>query len=391
MIRRIIVISVFLFILIPLFSKDVKKDFRLIINLSGNPFIYENQYTAHGNALNLSIMTGIKFYKLTIGPEVYENYFSLNGKNNNKLLTGAWNIIRGTLNGYFEPVKWFEFSWGVGGAWFRSAFNYNNTGRFVKNEAGVSALFNIYFKPSTYVNIEFINTVDIFFNGAIISPYYYGGIRFNFRPGIDWMGLYVEAAGRPWIYNSEPVSILTGMFLWAVGVNFDLSFPKTLNYMKDLKLKVSEKQRERKLQREFERGLREKEKTPKETDIVRAEKAYGSGILYFYNAIFPPNSYILPKESIKTLNEVVRILKKDVNLNKNIELELKGYTNYTGNPQGEARLAKIRVTVVKNYLIKNGINIDSLRIAAYGGLYPVRDKIIESNRRVEIKIYRITK
>jgi outer membrane protein OmpA-like peptidoglycan-associated protein len=396
--KKNIFILLMLFMVFSAFPKELKKDFRMIIELWGNPYVYETSYKAYGNSLYFSFMCGMRIEKFTIGPQVYENYFSFTGQDRNKLLVGAWNVLRGTVNGYFEPVSWFEMSWGVGGAWYRSAFEYNGTGKFAKSEGGVSAILNFNFRAGKYIEIILINNIDVFFSSNSATPFYYGGLRFNFKPGLDWLGIYLEAGGKPWYYRSDPVNVMTGIFLWAAGVSFDLSFPRTNEYMKDIQIKFAQKMEaeknrkiEEKIKKEKEKEKIKEEKTAEEEKIVRAPKAIGSNIAYFFNIIFLPDSEEIVKGSLPTLEWIASVLKKEALLKKNFEIELKGYTNFTGDPGAEAELSRKRSSVVQNFLSQNGIEFQKIRISAYGGLYPIRDQIIDSNRRVEVKIFPTSK
>lgn len=367
------------------FNNDIK--FRLIVDFWSNPFFYENSYNIYGVSINGSLMCGARIKKFTIGAEVYENYFSLTGQNDTKKLVGAWNIVRGTINGYFTPIKWFELKWGLGGAWYSSTFDLNDTRRIGKDEGGISFVLNAMFRPWKYMRIDIINNLDIFISQTNVTPYYLGGVRLVFYPFIDILNLYIETTGMPWIYNGEPVDIRTGMFFWGAGIALDISFPYELNIKKrEIKFKNKiVKNKEIKEGSEIKKPKNEIREDLKGDKIEELRQAQEGDVVVFTDIIFYPNSDEFKEESIPALDSIAIVLIE----REDIRVEIRGHTNYTGAPRAEIDLSKARAGRVREYMVFKGVNARRMKILGYGGLYTEDDDVVEANRRVEIKVLRI--
>jgi outer membrane protein OmpA-like peptidoglycan-associated protein len=81
--------------------------------------------------------------------------------------------------------------------------------------------------------------------------------------------------------------------------------------------------------------------------------------------------------------------------NKNLVMEIGGYTDSTGSEQYNLALSEKRALSVVNYLIKKGISSDRLKYKGYGNNSPLGDNVtIEGrklNRRTEAKIIELKK
>ena len=90
--------------------------------------------------------------------------------------------------------------------------------------------------------------------------------------------------------------------------------------------------------------------------------------------------------SFKSLDEVADILKED----KNLKLDISGYTDNTGDAAGNKVLSQQRAKAVYNYLVSKGVDARHLTSEGYGQEKPVADNSTEEgkaqNRRVELKI-----
>lgn len=119
--------------------------------------------------------------------------------------------------------------------------------------------------------------------------------------------------------------------------------------------------------------------------IKNEEKEFGS----FYkmkNLYFATASSRLDDSTKKYLNEIIQRLKEDAMVSKVV---LEGYASQLGNKAKNQILSEKRSSVVKNYLIKNGVDMHFIEIVGYGDLYA--DKLIKDNdgdRKVMIRIYR---
>jgi len=367
-------------------DKDIK--FRLIADFWSNPFFYENKYKMYGVSINGSIMCGARIKKFTVGGEVFENYFSLTSQNKTNKLVGAWNIVRGTVNGYFTPIDWFELKWGIGGAWYSSSFDIDNTRIFGKDDGGISLVLNAMFRPWKYIRLDIINSLDIFINQNSATPYYIGGVRLGFYPFIEILTLYLEATGIPWVYNGDPVEIRSGMFLWGAGIALDISFPYKFNYVKrdkTKKVRIVKKEKVINIKEEKMEEPKVLEKIEIKKGINKIEelrKARSGDVVIFSNIIFYPNSNDFKEESLPELDAIAGVLLE----RSDIKVEIRGHTNYTGDPRGELNLSKSRAGKVRRYMISKGVNPNRMKILGYGGLYTENENIVEANRRVEIKV-----
>jgi outer membrane protein OmpA-like peptidoglycan-associated protein len=109
------------------------------------------------------------------------------------------------------------------------------------------------------------------------------------------------------------------------------------------------------------------------------------------NVFYEIDSWQLKKESITELNNLVTLLSD----NKNLIMEIGGYTDSTGSVQYNMVLSEKRALSVVNYLINHGISSDRLKYKGYGNNYPLGDNVtIEGrklNRRTEAKIIELKK
>jgi outer membrane protein OmpA-like peptidoglycan-associated protein len=104
------------------------------------------------------------------------------------------------------------------------------------------------------------------------------------------------------------------------------------------------------------------------------------------NVFYEVDSWQLKKESMSELDNLVSLLSE----NKNLAMEIGGYTDSTGSDQYNKSLSEKRALSVVNYLIKKGISSDRLKYKGYGNTSPLGDNVtIEGrklNRRTEAKI-----
>ncbi len=104
------------------------------------------------------------------------------------------------------------------------------------------------------------------------------------------------------------------------------------------------------------------------------------------NVFYEVDSWQLKKESMTELNNLANLLSD----NKDIIIEIGGYTDSTGSPEYNQILSERRALTVVNYLISKGISPGKLKYKGYGNTSPIGDNItIEGrklNRRTEAKI-----
>jgi len=104
------------------------------------------------------------------------------------------------------------------------------------------------------------------------------------------------------------------------------------------------------------------------------------------NIYFDFDKYELLKESFPVLEKVIYYLNK----NKNIGIQVIGYTDNLGTKKYNDELSEKRSESVVNYLINKGIVKERLQSLGFGAKFPIASNVSEEgrqkNRRIEIKI-----
>jgi outer membrane protein OmpA-like peptidoglycan-associated protein len=104
------------------------------------------------------------------------------------------------------------------------------------------------------------------------------------------------------------------------------------------------------------------------------------------NVFFEVDSWKLKKESLAELNKLSDLLKD----NKELKVEIGGYTDATGTNEHNLSLSEKRALTVLNFLVETGIQVDRLKYKGYGNASPVGDNVTyegrKLNRRTEVQI-----
>lgn len=104
-----------------------------------------------------------------------------------------------------------------------------------------------------------------------------------------------------------------------------------------------------------------------------------SGKIDVFNIYFDVNSFQLTPKGVQTINEKLYLIKDN-------KIEIKGYADYTGNRVENLKLSQKRADNVKQFLINNGVQNDSiLSVKALGEDSTYND--LSKNRRVEIIVH----
>jgi len=110
------------------------------------------------------------------------------------------------------------------------------------------------------------------------------------------------------------------------------------------------------------------------------------GKMQLSNVFYETDSWELKKESISELNNLVNLLSE----NKDLVVEIGGYTDSKGSDEYNLVLSQKRALSVVNYLVSEGISADRLKCIGYGKNSPVGDNVTDEgrklNRRTEAKI-----
>lgn len=109
------------------------------------------------------------------------------------------------------------------------------------------------------------------------------------------------------------------------------------------------------------------------------------------NVFYEVDSWELKKESMTELDNLAALLAE----NKNLVMEIGGYTDSTGSEKYNLTLSEKRALSVVNYLIKMGISSDRLKYKGYGNTSHLGDNVTSEgrklNRRTEAKIIELKK
>jgi hypothetical protein len=104
------------------------------------------------------------------------------------------------------------------------------------------------------------------------------------------------------------------------------------------------------------------------------------------NVFYEFDSWELKKESVEELNNLAELLI----FNKDLIVEIGGYTDSIGTRGYNLTLSEKRAISVVNYLISKGISSERLKYKGYGNTSPIGDNITSEgrklNRRTEAKI-----
>jgi outer membrane protein OmpA-like peptidoglycan-associated protein len=105
-----------------------------------------------------------------------------------------------------------------------------------------------------------------------------------------------------------------------------------------------------------------------------------------YNVYFETDSFTILPQSVPELNNLTDFLQS----NSDLEVEIQGHTDNTGDEKSNQLLSELRARSVKSFLIKKGIEDSRLQSAGYGETQPVAGNDTREgrrlNRRTTIKI-----
>ncbi len=100
---------------------------------------------------------------------------------------------------------------------------------------------------------------------------------------------------------------------------------------------------------------------------------------------FPTDRHALSPEAEARLAELAQRLKGE---NKNVYLEIQGYTDATGTPDYNEQLGAARAEAVRRYMSQQGVALNRMATISYGEETPVADNTTAEgraqNRRVAI-------
>lgn len=123
------------------------------------------------------------------------------------------------------------------------------------------------------------------------------------------------------------------------------------------------------------------------TASVTAPTAHHIGKVMRLDAlIFQQRSAIISPESYPELNTVADMLHS----NPNMVIQLEGHTDTRGDAKLNLKLSEQRVTSVRDYIVRRGVDKNRVKIKAFGGSQPLsrenNEEAHKLNRRVEVRI-----
>lgn len=102
---------------------------------------------------------------------------------------------------------------------------------------------------------------------------------------------------------------------------------------------------------------------------------------------FPVDKHALSPEAEQRLSELVQRLKSE---NRNVYLEIQGFTDSTGTPDYNDKLGEERAEAVRKYLNQQGVALNRMATISYGEEQPVAPNDTREgraqNRRVAIVV-----
>jgi len=132
------------------------------------------------------------------------------------------------------------------------------------------------------------------------------------------------------------------------------------------------------------KGIKKNKGCPEEKkEVVKTDKTPKVSL---YTVYFESADADITSASKMVLNTIVKMFKKESKYRLNIE----GHTDSEGDDKLNNVLSKKRASIVKDYLVKNGISKDRLVTSGFGEQKPIADNNTEQgkakNRRVELYI-----
>ena len=113
--------------------------------------------------------------------------------------------------------------------------------------------------------------------------------------------------------------------------------------------------------------------------------------IVLYNVKFGPNKTTIP--NISNNNDIIN-LKKALDADSNLKIEIGGYTDNSGSYAKNVNLSKARAKFVYDHLIESGYSPERITYAGYGPAKPIYSNRYKStregNRRIEVKILQKT-
>lgn len=381
--RKIIVIIVLLFILLYTFSKEKESNFLLSFSFCSNPFLYDGSNSGYIYSFIGNMDIGFNYNNFLLLFETNQLHYKYNEiKNNN--LSGYFNILNFSIKFGYILSKNFILKFGAGFGWERVDFLYKNENILFDYFSPLLGFDSVIFFNNRYINFEIINFLNIFIQNNRVSPFYNTIFRINIYPYVNFFHFFIDNGIMVKIYKNGDFTLNSLIFLWSVGIKFDLKFPEMIKKKKVEQIPLSNKndyQEVEQIEEYYNKEIIEEKIIISERDIFLAKfyKSKENDIINI-NILFNKDNSITDKNSLQLLDWLIEFLKEDSKLT----IAIGAYAEFTGNPNSDIEKSKIRANVIKNYLVKNGIKNERLKIFASGRIY---DENIKDNEKfIDIKI-----
>lgn len=369
---------------------------------------YENAHGTNWFNGNFSLLLGFRLNQVTLGLNTDIDYFSYNTSEDAVLaLKGGWFDTRSLILAKFQIQPWFDLKMGLGGLLLWSSLNYNELGWISQKQGGISGLFNLGFNFSGFfAGLELQNKFDLLFvdqalnPGTLINTYYLGGLRFDFRPGTDWMTFFTTVNFLVWNSTTEAYA----PSIWTTSIDFGIEIssdgteeksPPRQNLLikNDNNQTTGSKNDKTRTKNNKNTNLNKNStknttstkntnsNTTKNTnDIqnnsavapVKAQKDYESisPSLKMLNEASPGKAVNFPDllfiegkaEPSPGTNEILDYIAEILEARDNIIVAIAGYTEIFNEPEKEITVSSSRAQYIKQYLVAKGIDKSRLKI-----------------------------
>jgi len=378
--KKIIFIALFLSLFS--YSYSDEKNFLLSFSFNSNPFLYDSVNSGYIYSLIGNINIGFNYKKFAFLIDMSQNHFRYN-QIFHTYFYGYFNILNSSINFQYLFTKNILLRWGMGFGWQRVDF-------FQKGENVVLDYFSpltkfdiVLFFDNRYLNLEIINLLNIFIAQNTILPFYNTIFRINIYPSIEFLHFFIDTGVLINRYKSDNFEANSLIFLWSLGIKFELIFPEMIKKKKIERIPLDEQNfKEIEKIEEYSKEIVEEKLIISEKEIFKERflKTNKDEIISI-NILFT-DEIITDEKSLELLQWLIEFLKE----NDKIIIAIGAYAEFSGKPDFDLTKSKKRANFIKDYLVRNGINNERIKIFASGRVYD--NKIKDSEKMVDIKILR---
>ena len=196
----------------------------LAVDVAGSPFVYNTFSNSHGDGISLNTMCGVRLEKWVLGGAISYEYSSFDGFDPASSFHGAWALLGASFHAGYDFSSWFRLDTGIGSGWLASSFQYADQGLERKNEPSVILYGTPEFKVADRITVKTPVRVQLNFGGSGVQPNVYAAGRAEFKPFLDWLGLYAEVGAQLWVYSGGIFNSASGLFVFSLGSHVEVPF-----------------------------------------------------------------------------------------------------------------------------------------------------------------------